>query len=80
MGSKYATLSTALWPMSDFDLKAFEIQQMQKKAFPELPLYLKQETSEKLGLPYILSPGEILWPRRLETGADIDLQKQPAHN
>ena len=45
MGSKYATLSMALWPMSDFDLKAFEIQKMQKKAFPELPLYLKQETS-----------------------------------
>lgn len=37
----------ALWPMSGFELKAFEIQQMQKKAFPELPLYLKQETIKK---------------------------------
>lgn len=79
MGSKYATPSMALWPMSDFELKAFVVQQMQKKTFPELPLYLKQETSERLGLPYILSPGEILWPR-LEMGADIDLQKQPTRN
>ena len=40
IGSKYATPNTALWYMSYFELKAFEIHQVQKEAFPELPLYL----------------------------------------
>lgn len=41
MGSKYATPSMALWPMSGFELKAFEIQQMQKKSLPRASLISK---------------------------------------
>ena len=41
MGSKYATPSMALWPMSGFELKAYEIQQMQKKSLPRASLISK---------------------------------------
>lgn len=37
---KYTTQNMALWLMHYFELKAFEIQQMQKETFPGLSLYL----------------------------------------